>query len=167
LPLTFPYAQEQLPPFEEYSMAGRTYRYATEDPQFPFGFGLSYTRFAYTDLRLPAVVQPGQPLPVQVTITNIGEVDGDEVVQLYLSKVAPEAGDPHHTLVGFQRITLAAGQSRSLDLTIAPALLASVDDAGRSAVQPGHYRLTVGASSPVPRSAALGAPAVSAEFAIG
>lgn len=167
LPLTFPRSQDQLPPFEEYSMAGRTYRYATQDPQFPFGFGLSYTRFAYSDLSLPARLGIGDPLPVQVTVTNTGAVAGDEVVQLYVSKASPEAGDPLHTLAGFQRITLAAGESRTLDLCVSPQMLATVDEAGRSAVQPGRYRLTAGGSSPVPRSAALGAPMLATDFAIG
>lgn len=159
LPLTFPYSLEQLPPFEEYSMTGRTYRYATSEPQFPFGFGLSYTRFAYNNLRLPATIQAGALLPVQVTVTNVGAMTGDEVVQLYLSKVDPAPDEPLYTLVGFQRMHLATGETRTLDFIVAPEMLATIDENGRSAVQPGAYRLNVGGSSPGARSAALGAPA--------
>jgi len=158
LPLTFPYSLDQLPPFEEYAMTGRTYRYATSEPQFPFGFGLSYTRFAYSDLRVPAEIEAGAPLPVQMTLTNAGEMAGDEVVQLYLSKAEPAPGDPLYTLVGFQRVHLAAGETRTLNLRVSSEMLATVDDDGRSSVQPGAYRLYAGGSSPGTRSSALGAP---------
>lgn len=158
LPLTFPYSLDQLPPFEEYAMTGRTYRYATSEPQFPFGFGLSYTRFAYSDLRVPAEIEAGAPLPVQVTLINAGEMAGDEVVQLYLSKAEPAPGDPLYTLVGFQRVHLAAGETRTLNLLVSSEMLATVDDDGRSSVQPGAYRLYAGGSSPGTRSGALGAP---------
>ncbi|HHY57285.1 MAG TPA: glycoside hydrolase family 3 protein, partial [Chloroflexi bacterium] len=167
LPLTFPYSLDQVPPFEEYAMTGRTYRYATAEPQFPFGFGLSYTRFAYSDLRVPAGIGAGAPLPVQVTLTNAGEMAGDEVVQLYLSKAEPAPGDPLYTLVGFQRVHLAAGETRTLNLLVSSEMLATVDDDGRSSVQPGAYRLYAGGSSPGTRSSVLGAPqATTAEFLI-
>jgi beta-glucosidase len=168
LPLTFPRSLDQLPPFEEYSMAGRTYRYATAEPQFPFGFGLSYTRFAYGGLTAPATITAGEPLPVQVTVTNTGTVDADEVVQLYLSKVNPAAGDPLYTLVGFQRVTIPAGVTQTVEFVLPDERLATIDDAGKAAVRPGVYRLIAGGSSPGPRSVTLGAPApVEMEFVIG
>ncbi len=157
LPLTFPASLDQLPLFEEYNMAGRTYRYASEAPLYPFGFGLSYTRFIYRSIQTPDEIKAGAPLTVQVKLTNAGAVDAEEVVQLYLSKLEPAPGDPFYTLVGFERMALAAGETRTLDFTLSPDRLATVDDAGKVAVRPGAYRLIAGGSSPGLRSTALGA----------
>ncbi len=167
LPLTFPRSLDQLPPFEEYSMAGRTYRYATETPQFPFGFGLGYTRFVYRNVQAPEQISAADTLAVQVKLTNAGKVAGEEVVQLYLSKAEPAPGDPLYTLVAFQRVALAAGETRTVAFSLAPDRLATVDDAGQAAVQPGAYKLIAGGSSPGLRSAALGAATpVEASFSI-
>ena len=149
-------------------MAGRTYRYATREPQFPFGFGLSYTRFAYRTITALGKIQAGAALPVQVEVANVGPTDAEEVVQLYLSPAAPAPGDPLYTLVDFRRVALAAGETQTVDFTLSPAQLASVDEEGRSAIRPGAYRLIAGGSSPGARSLALGAPApVAVEFVIG
>ena len=167
LPLTFPRSLDQLPPFEEYSMAGRTYRYATETPQFPFGFGLGYTRFVYRNVQAPEQISAADTLAVQVKLTNAGKVAGEEVVQLYLSKAEPAPGDPLYTLVAFQRVALTAGETRTVAFSLAPDRLATVDDAGQAAVQPGAYKLIAGGSSPGLRSAALGAATpVEASFSI-
>jgi beta-glucosidase len=157
LPVTFPRSLDQLPPFEEYSMAGRTYRYATEPPQFPFGFGLSYTRFVYRGIEATSEIKAGEPLAVQVKLTNAGAVDAEDVVQLYLSNVAPAPGDPLATLVGFRRVALAAGETTAVTFTLAPDQLATIGEDGRGVVQPGAYRLIAGGSAPGARSAALGA----------
>jgi beta-glucosidase len=157
LPLTFPRSIDQLPPFEEYDMMGRTYRYMAEDPQFPFGFGLSYTQFVYEGVQAPAKIMPGDTLPVQVTVRNSGTVDADEVVQLYLSAAAHAAGDPLFTLVGFSRVQLSAGETQTVEFTLTGEELGTVDEDGRLAMRPGAYRLTAGGSSPGAVSEALGA----------
>ncbi len=168
LPVTFPASLDQLPPFEDYAMAGRTYRYATAEPQFPFGFGLSYARFEYDGINLSASsIGAGDSLSAAVTLTDRGAVAADEVVQLYLSQLKPAAGDPLQTLVGFQRVSMGPGDSTVVTFDLTADLLTSVDEAGRAAVRPGAYRLTAGGCSPGVHGPALGAPtAVVAEFSI-
>src|SRR6202012_5045530 len=101
LPVTFYAGVDQLPPFDSYDMKGRTYRYFTGKPLFPFGYGLSYTKFEYRDLSVSAHVDGGQPVDADVTVTNTGKLTGDEVVQLYLN--FPDVkGRPLLALRGFQ-----------------------------------------------------------------
>ena len=112
LPVTFYKSDSQLPNFENYSMKGRTYRYFEGDPLYPFGYGLSYTTFSYSDLTLPAgPVNAGQPMAAEVTVTNTGKLAGDEVVQLYLSFPSVD-GAPIRALRAFERIHLDPGQSQ-------------------------------------------------------
>ena len=102
LPITFYKSVDQLPPFTDYSMAGRTYRYFKGEPLYPFGYGLSYTRFIYSKLRS----EVGNDVKVSVDVMNAGDTPGDEVVQLYLTDVVASAPVPIKTLVGFDRISL-------------------------------------------------------------
>ena len=167
LPLSFPKALDDLPPFEDYTMQGRTYRYAEVEPQYPFGFGLSYTRFVYDGIEAPAAIAAGDSLSVAVTLTNAGPVDSEEVVQVYISPAAPAPGDPLYTLAGFRRVAVPAGATQTVDFTLSPDELATFDDNGAAAMRPGSYRLIAGGSSPGERSVALGAPApVETEFVI-
>ena len=168
LPLTFPESLAQLPPFEDYRMAGRTYRYSTAEPLYPFGFGLSYTRFAYSDLRLAhETIRAGEGLPCRVTLTNTDTVAADEVAQIYLSDLASSVPGPLCTLIGFQRVRVAPGESKSLAFTVTPEMMMLVDDEGKHRLEPGQFRVTVGGCSPSARGAALGAPApVSTVFTV-
>ena len=159
LPLTFPASLSQLPPFEEYSMAGRTYRYMTDEPLYPFGFGLSYTRFAYSDLTVHAPeIRAGESVRVRCTLANVGQVAAEEVAQCYISDLEASVPVPLQKLVAFQRVRLAPGERRTLEFTIAPEQLALVDEEGVSRLEPGQFRITVGGSSPGPRGVSLGAP---------
>jgi beta-glucosidase len=159
LPITFPQSIDQLPAFDDYRMEGRTYRYMTLDPLYPFGFGLSYTRFAYSGLHLTTpTVQMGQSLSIEVTVSNVGEVEGDEVVQCYLSDLEASTPTPIHKLVGFQRITLMPGERRVLTFTITPEMMMLFDEDGQAKLEPGQFRVTVGGCSPGTRGVALGAP---------
>ena len=140
-------------------MAGRTYRYMTKQPMYPFGFGLSYTRFNYSTGGLDRLeANRGEPLTVEVSIKNTGTIAGDEVVQLYVSDPDAANGAPISSLRGFERVRLEAGESRTVSFTIDDEVLEMADAQGKFAVEPGDYRITVGGSSPGTRSLELGAP---------
>jgi len=159
LPVTFPRSVNQLPPFDDYSMVGRTYRYMTVEPQFPFGFGLSYSQFVYSDLKLSSeTLAAGEPLSVGFTLSNIGPVEAEEVVQLYLSDLQASVPVPINKLVCFQRVHLKPGERYKLEFTIPSEMMALVNEQGEPELEPGMFRLTVGGCSPGQRGQVLGAP---------
>jgi beta-glucosidase len=149
LPVTFYQATQDLPPFTDYAMTNRTYRYFAGKPLFPFGYGLSYTHFDYTGLQASAEPVAGDgTIHVQVNVRNSGTRDGDEVVQCYARHLDSKIPQPIHSLVGFQRISLAAGQSTLVNLDIPVNLLRYWDvDKKAYVVEPGRYEMQVGASS--------------------
>lgn len=159
LPVTFPKSLEQLPPFDDYSMSGRTYRYMTQEPLYPFGFGLSYTRFDYSDLQLDkSTLAPGESLRFSLTLTNSGDTDAAEVAQFYLSDLHASTIVPNHHLVGFERVFLKAGESKSLSFTVTPEMMSFYNEDGRLTLEPGQFKLEIGGCSPGRRGQALGAP---------
>jgi beta-glucosidase len=148
LPLTFYSSLNQIPPFEDYSMRGRTYRYLSDKPLYGFGFGLSYTSFAYSNLKIvPLEVKAGDPVTIEGDVKNTGEAPGDEVVELYLTQ--PQASDtPLRVLAGFKRVHLAPGESAHISLTIAPRSLGQVDAKGNRVILPGEYTVSLGGAQP-------------------
>jgi len=149
LPVTVYRSTDQLPPFTDYAMAGRTYRYFEGEPLYAFGHGLSYTRFAYGDLTIaPDAVPAGQPVSVTVTVKNIGARAGDEVVQLYVRDVAASVPVPRRQLAGFLRVPLEPGQARTITFTVLPEQLAVFLNDGRRVVEPGDFELSVGGKQP-------------------
>ena len=159
LPITFPKSLAQLPAFDDYSMNGRTYRYMTEEPLYPFGFGLSYSKFEYSDLQLD---QPtlafGESLNISLTLTNSGASDSTEVAQFYLTDIQASSIVPLHHLVGFEWIMLKAGESKTLKFTITPEMMSFYNDEGKLTLEPGEFKLEVGGCSPSKRGQELGAP---------
>lgn len=148
LPVTFYKGVDQLPNFEDYGMANRTYRYFTGQPLYPFGYGLSYTNFSYSDLSLPKeAVAAGQPVGADVTVTNAGKLAGDEVVQLYL-KFPEVKGAPRMALRGFERVNLDAGASQKVHFSLKPRDMGMVTEDGNPIVARGEYTITIGGGQP-------------------
>ena len=169
LPITFPRSLDQLPAYENYALAGRTYRYLAAEPMYPFGYGLSYTRFAYSNVQLStAKTAKGKPVEVSATITNTGTVAGEEVAQLYLTHPpVPGQQIPLYSLKGFRRVLLAPGGSTTVKFTLTPDELALVDAQGHFVQPTGLVKVWVAGSLPSPRSLALGAsPAASAMLTV-
>jgi beta-glucosidase len=147
LPVTFYASLDGLPAFTDYGMKGRTYRYYTGKPLWGFGYGLSYTKFNYGPVKLSAEsLNVGDPLTATVTVSNTGTAGGDEVVEAYLK--TPQADGPIHSLVAFERVTIAPGRSKEVTLKIDPRSLSSVDDQGKRSILAGKYALTVGGAQP-------------------
>ncbi|TYT27411.1 glycoside hydrolase family 3 protein [Luteimonas viscosa] len=148
LPLTFYRSVEDLPPFGDYDMRGRTYRYFEGTPVYPFGHGLSYTRFDYAPLQVqPHAGGASEGLVVTTEVRNSGDRAGDEVAQLYLDFPDTE-GLPRIALRGFRRVHLAPGERRTLRFELDPRDLSAVDAAGQRQVMPGRYRVFVGSGQP-------------------
>jgi beta-glucosidase len=168
LPVTFYKSLADLPPFEDYRMEGRTYRYFRGEPLYPFGYGLSYTTFAYRNLRTQAqAISSGETLTVSVDVQNVGERAGDEVVQVYVSDVAASVPVPIRQLAGFARMHLAPGETQTVTFTLAPRQMSLIDDAGQRVVEPGKFRITVGGRQPLPAdSFAEGSAVLAATFEV-
>jgi len=147
LPVTFYTGVDQLPAFDDYSMANRTYRYFSGKPLYPFGHGLSFTRFVYSGLKMAPSLKAGDQLGVDVTVKNSGGRPGEAVPQLYLG-FPGAAGQPLRALRGVSRVSLKAGESRNIHFDLSPRDVSSVTAAGDRIVAPGVYRITVGEGQP-------------------
>jgi beta-glucosidase len=158
LPVTFYKGVSELPPFDDYAMKGRTYRYFEGQPLYPFGFGLSYSTFAYSNAKLSAAtLKAGTPLLVDVDVRNTGAVAGDEVVQAYV--VFPKlAGAPLRALRGFERVSLRPGETKHVRLTLTPRDLSMVDEQGTRLVAAGAYEVFVGGGQPGTGASGLAVP---------
>ena len=151
LPVTFYRSLDQLPPFEDYSMKNRTYRYFTGSPLYSFGYGLGYAKFAYSGTALSTTkLHAGQPLIATTTVKNTSAIAGDEVVEAYLIPPADGNGNlsPKLHLAGFQRVHLAPGERKTLHFNLAPRWISEVDAEGVRSVQAGTYHLSIGGSQP-------------------
>jgi beta-glucosidase len=148
LPVTFYKSVEQLPPFTDYAMDGRTYRFFKGEPLFPFGYGLSYTRFEYSALTIPARVDVGTPAQVSVSVKNVGGREGEEVVQLYVTHLGASTRVPIRTLQGIKRVHLKPNGQQTVTFALEPKQLAIVNDAGQVRIEPGRVLIAVGGKQP-------------------
>jgi beta-glucosidase len=156
LPVTFPRSLDQVPDFRDYAMKNRTYRYIESEPLYPFGFGLSYTRFEYGPLKVSRPrLEANEVASVEVTVTNAGPRAGHEVVQLYVTDLEASVKVPNCDLRGFRRIHLRPGESRTVSFILTPKALSLINEQGRRVLEPGRFRLSVGGSQPDRRSEAL------------
>ena len=148
LPVTFYKSAEDLPAFTEYKMDNRTYRYFKGEPLFPFGYGLSYTTFKYSKLKVVKSCNVGDTLKIAVKVQNTGKLAGDEVVQLYLSDLTADVPVPIHALKGFTRIHLNPGETKSVILTLNPDAFSIIDNDNQRRVKPGKFEIFIGGHQP-------------------
>jgi beta-glucosidase len=159
LPVTFPKSFDQLPPYEDYDMNGRTYRFMKEEPLYPFGFGLSYGDFTYSDIKLSASIlrkKKDESVDVSATVTNTGSRTAEDVVQLYISDMESKFRTPLYSLSGIQRVTLEPGGSKSVKFTLTKDMLSLVNDKGEKILEPGTFKISIAGSLPGKRSKDLG-----------
>jgi beta-glucosidase len=153
LPVTFYKSVEQLPAFDDYSMSKRTYRYFDGQPLYPFGYGLSFTKFEYANAH--AEKGGSNSVTLSVDVKNSGSKAGDEVVQVYLTHLGVP-GAPLRVLKGFKRIHLEAGQKQTVQFTLVDRDLSTVDEAGKRLVVPGKVQVWIGGGQPIGRNKAAG-----------
>jgi len=156
LPVTFYESTGALPSFDDYSMEDRTYRYTDKNIQYPFGFGLSYTKFEYSNIQLSfESIQRGETLTCSVLVKNTGDFDGDEIIEMYIKYNGVKADMPRYQLKGFKRVSLKKGEKQQASFEITPQMLETVNALGESAVESGSYTVFVGGSQPDEQSVSL------------
>jgi beta-glucosidase len=158
LPITFPKKTEDLPPYEDYAMKGRTYRYMEKEPLFPFGFGLSYTTFAFKGLECSLKeVTAGDNVTISVDVQNTGKFDGDEVVQVYIAKKNRSEDDPSCALRAFSRVHIKKGCTEQITFKLDSNVFETINNEGQNVLVPGPYIVTIADAAPLPCSKKLGA----------
>ncbi|BAX78467.1 glycoside hydrolase family 3 C-terminal domain-containing protein [Labilibaculum antarcticum] len=158
LPITFPKNVDQLPPYEAYSMKGRTYKYMTKEPLFPFGFGLTYSTTKLSNIQLNTTkLKPNMSLEVKVDVNNIGKFDIDEVMQLYICPQDTTGGIPLKSIKAFNRVSLKKGEKKTMNFLIDSENLKIINQKGEKVWRKGDYKIIVGNASPGELSVKLGA----------
>jgi len=155
LPLTFYKSADQLPPFEDYNMKGRTYRYFTGEPLYKFGFGLSYSSFSYGNLIIPKTIKPGENLKISVDVQNTGKVDGNEIVQLYIKDIEASVPVPALSLQGYRSVHLKAGEKKTVEFILKPEQMAVITNDLKYVIEPGVFEISAGGCQPDKEAIAL------------
>ncbi len=155
LPVTFYASTEELPDFHDYAMKNRTYRYMTNEALYPFGYGLSYTRFEYSSIKVTDSCKSGDTVSCSVVVKNAGEWASEEVAQLYLKDVEASVELPKWQLRGINKIYLEPGEQKELNFTLTPRQLALIDEDGNAVLEPGLFEVYIGGSQPDARSEKL------------
>jgi beta-glucosidase len=149
LPVTFYKSVEDLPPFKDYTMDGRTYRYFTGEPLYSFGYGLSYSTYTYRNLVVPISANTGSEVKISVEVTNNGKMNGEEVVQVYVTDKEASAPVPLRSLAGFKRVYLLAGETKRVEISLRPEQFSLIDKAYKQCIEPGKFLISVGGKQPV------------------
>ncbi|AWX43655.1 Xylan 1,4-beta-xylosidase [Flagellimonas maritima] len=158
LPITFPKSLEQLPPYEDYTMKGRTYRYMDQEPMYPFGFGLSYSSFSYSELTQSASkISQGETVEIACNVTNVGKHESIETVQLYITDNKASVATPFFSLKGVKSIILKPGESKTVVFNITPNMLELIDNTGNPILEKGDFTMIMSGSLPTERAIELGA----------
>jgi len=148
LPVTYYKSVDQIPAFENYDMEGKTYRFFRQEPLYPFGYGLSYTTFSYSDLIIPERTVAGEAVKVSVTVTNTGKRAGEEVIQLYLTDEKASTPRPIRQLEGFKRVNLAPGESKVVEFSLDPRQFSIINNRNKRVIEPGYFTISVGGKQP-------------------
>ena len=148
LPVTFYASVNDLPPFKDYNMKGRTYRYFSGTPLYEFGYGLSYTTFRYSNIKAPSTVKTTENVKISVDVENSGAMDGDEVVELYAKILDSQVPVPIHALQGFKRMFMKKGEKETVEFDLKPGQFSIINDKNQRVVQPGKIQLFIGGCQP-------------------
>jgi beta-glucosidase len=148
LPVTFYKDINDIPPFSDYKMKGKTYRYFKGEPLYEFGYGLSYTTFKYSNFQLPGNINTGEDFTLKVDVENTGVLKGEEVIQLYIQNPNADELNPHKTLAAFERVLFAPGEKKTITLKVSKEQLSAVNDKGQKVISPGKYNISIGGSQP-------------------
>jgi beta-glucosidase len=155
LPVTFYATTGELPDFHDYAMKNRTYRYMTAEALYPFGFGLSYTKFEYNRIKVNSSIKGGDSVSCSTTVKNIGKRASEETVQLYLKDVEASVEVPKWSLKGIKKVNLKPGEQIEVQFTLTPRQLALIDNDGKAVLEPGKYEIYIGGNQPDTRSERL------------